>query len=178
MFRWVSVLVLTLLTAACATVSPSKLGISQSQWDQYSDTERQQILQGYQQAQRQKVSSSAKSDSVLQVNIQEGKVTSPPFTDLYVYQPLSFSIQMGDCHKRIPVSLTDSRKKAALEACYINDTLYLDPSVYEPAKAIGSLQFPYMPMWKRGFTYPDLSSSGRLKLTHANVTVQETNSSD
>lgn len=176
MFKWLSVLVLILLTAACATVSPNKLGISQSQWDQYSDSQRQQIIEGYQQAQRQKVSSSQRSGSVLQVTVQGGEVTSPPFTDFYAYQPISFSIQSGQCHQKIPV-VPDQGKKTALEVCYINDTLYLDPSAYEPAKAIGALQFPYMPVWKRSFTYPDLSSTGRLKLTHVNVTVQETRSS-
>src|SRR6202011_5975839 len=95
------------------------------------------------------------------------------------YQPISFNLRQGDCNKKIPViSAIDPDQKGKLAVCYKDDTLYMDPSEYDPMLSLGALQFPYMPAWKRGFTYPNVTSTGLLKLTNVDVVVKQVVSGD
>lgn len=160
----------TLFFAGCMTVSPSKLGISQSDWDTYSDDKKSQLMASYEQTQTAKRRVRAEAGAgVLAVRIKAGTVLLPPYTTPTSYEPIRFTMREGDCHIKIPVTSVDSEKKGKLEACYKENTLYLDPSPYEPDLSLGSLQFPYMPVWKRGFTYPNVHSTGLLKLTNAEI---------
>ncbi|HVV69291.1 MAG TPA: hypothetical protein VHE99_09735 [Gammaproteobacteria bacterium] len=165
---------LSLFLTGCATVSPNKLGISQSEWDQYSDSQREQLIENYHQAQRSKISHAKGGSSLLSVNIQDGKALMPPFTQLTAFQPISFNIREGKCNEKLTiVSAENPEQHTKLGICYQGGTLYMDPSPIDPSKADGSLQFPYMPIWSRGFTYPNVTSTGMAKLTNVNITVQE-----
>lgn len=160
------------LLAGCATVSPAKLGISEADWEEYSSTKQEELISAYEKAQETKRKTSAQlGTGILSVKIEGGTVLLPPYTTPTAYQSMHFTMREGDCHIKIPVIPTDSDKKGKLEACYKDNTLYLDPSPYEPGLSIGSLQFPYMPIWKRGFTYPNVSSSGLLKLKSAQISL-------
>ena len=94
----------------------------------------------------------------------------PPYTSPSRYQPVVFQIRQGDCHRKIPVEQADANGQTGkLEVCYKDDILYLDPSSYDPNLSLGSLQLAYMPIWKRGFTYPSVTSTGLLKLTNVHI---------
>lgn len=172
---WVALAFIGLITTGCTTVSSETLGIPQSEWDQYSPEKQDQLRADYQQAQARRKALSAKAgNGVLTVNIQNGQVLLPPYTQLTAYQPISFSIKQGDCNKKISVVQADNpSQQGKLTVCYADDTLYMDPSPYDPALSRGAVQFPYMPAWKRGFTYPDVTSTGLLKLTNVDVTLKQ-----
>ncbi len=168
-----SLMFLSIFLVGCSTVSPNKLGISQSEWSQYSEGQREQIIQDYHQTQRARTLHAKGGNSVLAVNIQNGSILMPPYTQLASFQPISFNIKEGSCGEKIQVTGTNSSLRTKLGVCYQGGTLFLDPSPIDPNKADGSLQFQYMPIWTRGFTYPDMTSTGIAKLTNVNVSVQE-----
>jgi len=173
-------LVILLCLSGCVTVTPHKLGISQEDWDQYSPAKQDQLLSAYEETQQRKKATRIKSGSgVLAVRIEEGKILLPPYTVPVAYQPILFDIKEGQCRKKFSVEPVDeSHKAGTLEACYQDDTLYLDPSPYNPQLSLGSLQFPYLPAWKRGFMYPNVSSTGLLQLTDTNIFLQQLVESD
>lgn len=169
-------MVICLLMSACQTVSPNMLGISSQQWNSYSENEKKNIVNGYKQAQHVKNNAKAKQsradNSSLRVSIKGGKAMMPPFVEREEYQPVSFVIKAGGCQQGIPVlSLSTPPKQNRLTACYVDGILYVDSSPYDPEMALGSLELPNLPLWKRGFTYPDVSSKGRLKFSHVSITV-------
>lgn len=171
----------TLLMTGCVTVQPSDLGISPQVWNQYTKEQRDEMASNYHEIELGRVENGLKGtlggdkNSILNVQIHSGKAMMPPFTQLQYYQPLSFSIHQGECYKRIPVyQSNDPKKQVILAACYRDDILYLDPSRYDKSKRYGSLEFTAMPLWRRGFTYPNVSSSGLVRFTHVNITITET----
>jgi hypothetical protein len=166
-----------LLMSACQMVSPNMLGISSQQWNNYSEKEKKNIVNGYKQAQHvknnAKATQSRADNSSLTVSIQGGKAMMPPFVEREDYKPVSFMIKAGGCQQGIPVSsVTTPVKQNRLTACYVDGILYIDSSPYDPEMALGSLELPNLPLWKRGFTYPDVSSKGRLKFSHVSITVK------
>lgn len=171
-----SFLVFSALTA-CQMVKPNTLGISNAQWQTYSEPEKKKIIDGYHQAQKvkknKKSNHCASDKSVLQVSIEGGKVIMPPYTQSKSYQPVNFSIKSGDCNMKVNIQqVGNPKQKVPLEVCYRNSILYLDPSSYDPELALGSLQFAYLPLWKRGFVYPDVNSKGLVKFQHANISIK------
>jgi hypothetical protein len=172
----ICLLVVLLLLEGCAT-SPSTLGISQAQWQSYTKTQRQEILQNYRRinSTRNEVltqnSSTSNGDNAINVTIQSGKIVMPPFTDAQEYLPIAFTIKNGHC-KRIVVSQVNQEKTTDLDTCYQNKILYLDPSRYDITKSKGSLIFNSIPFWEHGFTYHDVSSSGYAQLMHVNITIK------
>lgn len=175
-------LFILLFLSGCATVSPNRLGISQSDWDQYSPAKKDQLILAYDQTQSHKKTVHVKAGKgVLSVRIEGGEALLPPYTNLVRYEPVAFTVRQGDCHKKINVQKVDAvedEEPGKLEFCYKDDTLYLDPSPYNPSLSLGSLQFPFMPIWKRGFTYPDVTSTGLLKLTRVHIYLHQVVPSD
>lgn len=161
--------------SSCASISPEKLGISQAQWSQYTPEQREQLAAQYKQTQEMQKSQSAKGgNSALQVNVEKGTALLPPFSGSQPYRPLSFQIREGECGLKIPVmSVANTKQAADMTACYTDSTLYLDASPYEADKAYGSIQFKWMPIWKRGFIYPDVNSTGLVKFKDVDVAVKE-----
>lgn len=173
-FRWFLGFFALISLVGCTSVYPRQLGISQNQWQQYSDVQKEQIIANYAQAKRiQKEQKVEKGDSKLEVKVYGGSVLMPPYTNSKSYQPITFEIKEGDCHLKIPVYAAISKEKTILKACYSDAVLYLDPSPYNPNLAKGALQFPYMPVWKRGFTYPPMNSEGLTKLRGGRVSILE-----
>jgi hypothetical protein len=175
-FKLVFLLSLLTILTGCTTVNPNTLGISEKQWESYSKQERKTITDGYRQAQKKKKNESSKHTSdktALQVSISDGTAMMPPYTQRVAYQLVNFQIQAGICNMKVDIYQTGNpQQKVVLNACYQNGILYLDPSLYDPNMALGSIQFQYMPLWKRGFTYPDVNSKGIVKLRHANISVK------
>jgi hypothetical protein len=174
MLKLLPLVIFSFLLAACS-ISPNRLGIPESQWAQYDDAQRKQIIEDYRQVQAKKKEEHAKSgNSILEVNIEGGSAIFPPYTESQPYQPITFSIQEGDCNRREQILGAGSSNSTILGACYKDQTLFLDPSAYEISKADGSIQLQYMPVWKRGFTYPNISSTGLARLQGVNITIKET----
>lgn len=173
-------LLIFIFLSGCANVSPNKLGISQSDWDEYSPAKKDQLVSAYEQTQKRKRTADVSSGSgVLSVHIEGGKALLPPYTNLTAYQPTTFTVKQGNCEKKIPIMPVEgSDQPGHLEVCYKSDTLYLDPSPYDPNLFLGSLAFPYMPTWKRGFTYLHVNSAGLLKLTDVNIFLRQLVSAD
>jgi hypothetical protein len=173
-------LIIVLFLTGCAAVGPTRLGIPQADWEQYSPAKKAQLLASYEDTQHRKKAMPIQSgNGVLTVNIAGGKALLPPYTHLITYEPVDFTVKQGDCHKKISITTTDANsQKGKLEVCYTNNTLYLDPSPYDPALSLGSLQFPYMPVWKRGFTYPHVSSTGLLKLNNVAISLKQVVAAD
>lgn len=171
MFRFMYLLFIAFFLTACAT--PSRLGISEAEWQNYTPEQRQDIKKSYYTVLKGQVNAQkgAPSDgSRLQVNISGGKIKLPPFVDSQNYTPIAFTLRSGEC-KTIQVTDANSDKKIPMKACYLNKTLYLDPSRYEVEKSVGSIQLHYSPIWDRDFTYQGVSSTGYVHLTNVNVSV-------
>lgn len=168
-------LIILLCLAGCSTVSPRGLGISESDWEQYSPAKKDQLILAYEQTQQNKRAVHARAgNGVLAVRIEGGEAWLPPYNNPSHYRPISFEIRQGDCRRKIPVEQVGAESGSGkLEVCYKDDILYLDPSPYDPNLSLGSLQLSYMPIWKRGFTYPSVTSTGLLKLTNVHIYVHQ-----
>lgn len=178
--KHVCLLLIWVFLTGCSTVSPNRLGISESDWEQYSPAKKDQLILAYEQTQQHKKTVHASAGSgVLFVRIQDGEALLPPYMSLTAYTPVTFKVRQGDCHKKIAIHPDNTDAEAGkLEVCYKDDTLYLDPSPYDPNLSLGALRFPYMPIWKRGFTYPSVTSTGLLKLTGVHIYLHQVVPSD
>ncbi len=170
MLRLISLLLIVLFLSACAT--PNTLGISKAEWNNYSPVEREKIKSGYYAILRGegKIKKSVSDGSRVQVKISGGKIKLPPFANLENYIATNFLIRDGQC-KTVQISEATAKNTIPMKVCYLNKTLYLDPSRYEIEKSVGSIQLHYSPIWDRSFTYKDVSSSGYVHLTGVNITV-------
>jgi hypothetical protein len=174
MLRVLLLLLLSVTLAGCVT--PMRLGISEATWQNYSSEERKKIKEGYYELLKsrfgRKEEKVISDGGMLNVRISGGQVAMPPFVHLSDYNQVDFDILSGNC-RTVQVQGKNSNKKVALKVCYLNKILYLDPSPYDPKKRLGSIQLHYSPIWDRGFVYQRISSSGYVRLTHANVAVRK-----
>lgn len=183
--RWLSKYVplffATIFLVGCASITPGKLGVSESEWSNYSPEQRAKLSADYQQAQnmrRAQLQQARVGDSLLEVNIQGGRAALPPHLGLQAYQPVIFRIREGDCHREIPIiSEISPQQRAMMMVCYSDRVLYLDPSPYDLDKLYGSVLLRFMPTWRRGFTYPGVNTTGLVHLTDVNVSIRELSSS-
>jgi hypothetical protein len=172
MLRFALFLFVSLLLTACAT--PTRLGISETEWENYSPAEQQKIKRNYYSILQGRGRCHEKiipDGSTVHVKISEGKIVIPPSASLHDYKPLEFTLRSGECHN-IQICEEGTDKHTSMKACYRNKTLYLDPSRYEPEKSVGSIRLHYSPIWDRGFTYQPVSSTGYVHLNNVKVTVK------
>jgi hypothetical protein len=176
LYRLLFILILAFSLSGCA--SRVALGISESEWQNYSPDERHKMTASYFKMLKSKVYDSDQAgseNSAVAVCISGGQVKMPPaFNELYAYKPVEFVIANGDC---VPVMVNQLKgdRSIKMQACYRNKTLYLDPSRYDFTKKFGSIQLHYSPIWKRGFTYQKVSSDGYVRLTNVDVAVKVVN---
>lgn len=161
----------TLLLVGC--VGPNQLGISSQQWQAMSKAQRHQMLKNYKKLKKtaKKNMQTAYNGPNLQVYLMQGRAMMPPFTQSYTYETVRFKITPGHC-RNIRLNSIDTNNHVDMKACYNGLTLALDPSHYDIEKADGSLRFDYNPVWKRGFTYSSVSSTGYVHLQDVNVTIK------
>lgn len=169
--RFVILIFAMLCLVGCA-VSPHTLGISNKQWDQYSEAQQQNLVANYEQIQASDLNANIDYNNFLVVGIKGGTAMMPPFTASYRYNPVKFTIPAGTCeivtlHSVIGVSSVD------LTACFKNKVLYMDPSRYELNKKLGSIKFHALPLWNNGFSYHNISSSGYTRLRNVTVTIKQ-----
>jgi len=152
-------------------VGPQQLGFSQSQWQSMNKTRQQQLLGNYNQIKQAKQSLTVYKGPDINVSVKEGTAMMPPFLRPQEYLAASFRIKPGQC-RNIRLRDADSSNSVNLRACYNGLVLTMDPSHYDLMKSAGTMRFPYNPIWKRGFTYTDVSSSGYVRLNQATVNVK------
>lgn len=148
------------------------MGISEVEWSNYTPEEQAKLKEGYRAVKKSKLAeNSAPDGSRVQLQISGGKVTMPPFTETRQYSPFTVEVANGDCTK-VDIKSADGDKTTKMQVCYYGKTIYIDPSRYDPNKAQGSIQLHYSPIWDRGFTYQNVSSTGYVHLTNVNVVVK------
>lgn len=169
--RPVIIILSTLLLMGCVA-GPEQLGFSKQQWQGMSEKERQQMRIAHQEIQKSLAAQKLIYNGPdIQVTIEGGMAMMPPFLQPYDFRATQFQIQPGRC-QRVQLTSWEQIHSVDLSACYDGLTLSLDSSRYDPTKSKGTLLLTYDPLWKRGFTYRGLSSSGYVRLKNTNITVK------
>lgn len=169
----IAIVAAVVLLSGCSTAS--RLGFSNAQWQGLTPTQRQQYTQGYHQVKEQKKEQpKTYAGPPLSIYFERGTAKMPPTFHSYRFQTVNFHIKAGDC-RTIPLRSIDTRDHVGMRVCYNGLTLSLDPSRYQLSKANGSLHFNYSPIWKQGFTYSGVNTTGFAQLRHANVTIKAYN---
>lgn len=179
MLRILVIFIFFVLTA-CSTFTPETIGISSSEWNNYSPAKQQEIINNH----NDLVNSArleapeTSNNSCLQVNISDGAALMPPFTAEYPYYPASIKLADGTCKTVILTAKEEGDRQITMCACYFNNALFLDPSLYEKDKKFGSIRMRYSSLWDDGFTYHKVTSSGYVHLQDATVTVKHLSAED
>lgn len=173
MFR--IILIVSMLFSLTGCLTPTTLGISETDWQNYSPEQRQKIKSGYYEVLKAHPSSDEESgalaDSTLSVQLAEGTAKMPPFTQAIQFKPVDFQLSNGRC-RTITLESLQGNESVNVKACFLGKSLFIDPSAYEISKKVGSIRLHYSPIWDRGFTYQHISSSGYAHLEDVNVTVK------
>ena len=161
-----------LLLTGCAP-SPAELGLTAQEWQQMNTQKQQEVLAHYEQIRQKQQSlyTVAQIDTWLKITIMQGTIMMPPFDTDYVYQPVNFQVFPNSCRDVTVYSLTGDRQ-VVLTACYKDDVLFLDPSRYELNKQPGSIRFYASPLWRSGFLYSHITSSGYVRLRDVDVRIK------
>ena len=182
-------LLITIITvvflSGCAGVStPTKLGITKSEWVSYGKDKQKLLLSNYDKftKERGKLIKKAKknlnSSYFLEVDIHGGKVMMPPFNNLQDYVPVSFVILKEQCRNIILQQPTNKKMHTELDVCFYGNTLYLDPSHHDLAKKIGSISINSSPLWLSGFSYKGITSSGYVRLNDVAIEITQKNAEE
>lgn len=172
-------LIIQLLLVGCAC-EPEQLGLSCLEWESYSPKRQNDLLANYSTITKErddlfKIQDEESFDNVfLVVSIYNGKIMLPPsFINWQNYQPVKFTVVKGQCLDVEMISSVDDSVKTVLGVCYIGNSLYLDPSRYELTKKLGSVTIPFSPLWRTGFTYKGIDSSGYVKLNNVTIRIKQ-----
>ena len=160
----------TLLLMGC-TVGPKELGFSPRQWQMMNPTERKQLQAGYYQVQNALQLKTIYQGPRIQVTIFGGAAMMPPLFQAYYFKSARFETSPGKCQS-VQLTSWDQAHSVKFTVCYDGVTLSLDLSHYDFTKTKGALLLTYNTLWKYGFTYDNLSSSGYVRLQNANVTIK------
>lgn len=160
-----------LLLAGCV-VGPESLGVSPQSWQRYSKVQRQKLIVGYHDVARLSQPGRVQSDGdMLQVALAHGAVMMPPFVKRCSYMPVIFTVPEGVC-RSVVLRNSKLKKQVVMGVCYQNGILLLDPSRYDVNKRLGSIRFYKSPLWRRGFSYRSVHSTGFVRLQGATITIR------
>jgi hypothetical protein len=159
--------------------SGAPYGITKKEWSTLTLPQVQELQENYQRIkdlrleekswqERSKITASTPK---LEIIIEEGTVQMPPFVNATTYKPVKLIVYQGHC-RSVKLLEKSGKKKTELEACYLGDILYLDPSKTVYQWRHGSLRFYYMPIWQSGFRYSDISSQGYVAFKNATVKIK------
>lgn len=171
MLRIITGLLLMVLLVGCAP--QTEVGFSTAQWQQMPSKAREEVLANYRKIKQQSpVPQQIYDGPEIGVYLLKGEAVMPPFFDrLYAFQTKYFEISPGVCKWLILQSI-DTDHSTTLQVCYDGLKLVMDPSRYELDKRHGTVQFDYNPIWKRGFTYDNVSTTGYARLSHLQVSIK------
>lgn len=166
----------TVVLIGCSSVSPEQLGMSEQQWNKYGEQEQERILRNhdYIVETAKKNTFSAHGNSCLTLNIQNGKAIMPPFTEWYSFKPVTLKISEGTC-QIAELYAMDGKNHVTLCACYNDNVLLLDPSLYEIDKRYGSIRMYYSLLWEDGFDYTNINTDGYAHLQKTSIFITKQN---
>lgn len=160
----------TLLLTSC-TVVPRELGFSPKQWQMMSATGRKLLQVDYYRIHNALQLKTIYQGPRIQVVLFGGTAMMPPLFQAYYFESLRFETNPGKC-RNVRLTSWDQTRSVKLTVCYDGVTLSFDPSRYDLSKTKGTLFLTYNTLWKHGFTYNNLSSSGYVRLKNADVTIK------
>ena len=170
----------TLFLCGCASVQPADLGVSNATWIGYPDAQKKQLISAYQEYAAKSAELMREHNApldigatVLQVGLNGGSAMFPPFEKPQHYTPVNFMLVQNKCAE-FPITSSENKDiKTNLFVCYIDNTLYLDPSRFDPEKQDSSVTINATPLWQSGFSYDDITSTGFVRLNKVTISVQQ-----
>lgn len=184
MLRKVAIVTLILGLAGCSTHPAHTLGMSKEEWKSIDREEKKLRLANaratnelHYTKQSEQVYFNLDADTPLRVTIEGGTAMMPPFTEKMRYEPVSFVLREGGCDE-VELKEADGHSKVPLRACLIDDTFLLDPSAFDQDKKLGSIRIHASPVWKTGFSYYPITTTGLVRLERARVRLELIDSSN
>ena len=159
----------TLLLTSC-TVMPRELGFSPQQWQMMNAKGRKLLQMDYYRIHNALQLKTIYQGPRIQVVLFRGTAMMPPLFQAYYFESLRFETNPGKC-QNVRLTSWDRIRSVKLTVCYDGVTLSFDPSRYDLSKTKGTLFLTYNTLWKHGFTYNNLSSSGYVRLKNVDVTI-------
>lgn len=183
-FLFSSILSSLILLSGC---SAARYGMSEQQWKTLSSAQQKSMRNNYhyiaatrarekREQDRQRITADTPK---LIVEIEGGKAMMPPFDSRTEFDPVHFIVYQGHC-RAVTLAESEGERTTELEACYLGNLLYIDPSKTEFKWHQGSLQFHYNPLWdsEKGFLYSNISSQGYAGLSDTKIRVKTSTSSN
>jgi hypothetical protein len=176
-FSFVSIVLLCALFTACSVVPPqTMMGFSDQEWESFNKEKKQRLLNNYHKVQEEssknQESTTDNGENVLMVTLSSGEVMMPPFEQSSPYQKVSFELGEGSCRDQALLN-PKGDKQILLKVCYKNKALHLDPSNYDPEKSEGTLTLYFSPLWKEGFIYHNINTTGYARLQKADLSIKK-----
>ncbi|OGT66227.1 MAG: hypothetical protein A3J38_10660 [Gammaproteobacteria bacterium RIFCSPHIGHO2_12_FULL_45_9] len=166
MKRWVQWGVMGTVLGLCGcSATPEELGIPPAKWAMLSQQAREQAQAGHREVERirKKPLSPIYQGPSVQVQVLSGTTWMDAYRRQMPFEPVTFVIAPGACQS-VMLPSRDMENYTLLEVCYNGLTLFLDPSAYKPMKAWGTVYVDYTPVWKHGFSYTGLNTTGIARL--------------
>lgn len=165
---------MSLLGCAMNTLNPAsapdELGISQRQWNQFSAEKQSSILSDAALVRGPETLADNTPSSTVAVTVNGGTALFPPFTQSSAYAPLQFTLTNDTC-KNIAIKQQSGKTTTHMKACYINNSLYLDPSPYRITFQYG-IRLPASSLWDRGYTYHAINTFGFVQLKDVQIHIK------
>ena len=159
------------VVALSGCVSNAQMGLNDNQWHLLNESQKQNYVAHYKQIQRfQRHRQYQPGASKISVVISGGTADMPPSFDAYRFYTAKFQLRDGQC-KDIPLIAVKKASQANLTACYTKQILSIDPSRYKVRDREGTLFLNYNPVWRHGFTYYGVNSTGYVSLDDVNIKV-------
>lgn len=164
------------ITMLGCSASPESLGISEQQWNKYSEQEQKKIIHdhNYIEETAKKSTFTTPGNSCLTLKIQNGEAFMPPFSEAYAFEPATLKISEGTC-RSVELNAVNGEKSVILGACYNDKILLLDPSLYEIDKRYGSARIYYSLLWDEGFNYTNINTDGYAHLRKTTIFITKQN---
>lgn len=160
-----------LLFVGCVSQS-RQLGISDQEWQSMSPNLHNYLTESAQKIKQQNaLPTVVYAGPILNISLSGGKALMPPFVEFYAFRATRWTMQPGQC-SAVRLNGVDGQHYTLLRACYNGVTLTIDPSRYDLDKSQGSVRFDYNSLWKRGFTYSHVVTSGYVWLQNSNLSIK------
>lgn len=152
-------------------VSHTQMGINKNEWHLLNEHQKENYRAHYRQIERfQRHRQYQPGASRIAVTISGGTVKMPPTFGSYKFYTTKFHLRDGQCQE-VPLIAVENATQANVTACYTRQVLSIDPSRYKVADREGTLFLNYNPVWRHGFTYYGVNSTGYASLDDVNITV-------
>jgi hypothetical protein len=162
-----------LIVSGCGKPLPEEVGMSQSDWDNLSSSQRATLMMNYDDIQRTRQSYLPKMlhvDRAVSIKISGGTVHMPPNFEPVAYDPIWVVVAQDHC-KRVMVAAKDKHQHTDLSVCFWGHELWLDPSNKDPQYANFSVRMFESSLWRK-FIYNDIHSDGYVGFDHATVALK------